>query len=313
MKKNTNTELKKLIKSLEFKSIDVNVIVDDTGASEEISNAHLILIKTGQVQGISILPTGSGLETLKNGLRDLPEHTRRSISYSVHLDICEGSPLNTATSHAIETDAYGKFNYSYFRLLIELFLASKGKRDQKLQAIEEEWSFQITYLQEFLGDLVVFTGVDSHRHFHTNPYLLTISKKLAQQYNLNLRIPREKIYFCGYRSLVSSQYLIGICKLLIINFFLRKEQGKGSRFLGVLYSGKMNVENIVSGLIKNLSKSSNQHPETFDVLFHPGRDIGLRVDFTKKRIFRKWYSHTDRDLENEEIKKLRGIIHKLGM
>ena len=312
MKKNTDAKLDQLSNVLKFKSINLNIIVDDTGASEEISKAHLILIKNAQVQGISVLPNGSGLETLKSGLRDIPERIRQSISYSIHLDICEGSPLNIANLNEIKTDTYGKFSYSYSGLLFELFFASNRRRNQKLRAIEKEWRFQITHLKEFFGDLVVFTGVDSHRHFHTNPYLLTISKKLAQEYNLNLRIPREKIYFSGYRSLISTPYLIGICKLLVINFFLRKEKRKNSRFLGVLHSGKMNVDNVLSGVIKNLTKSSSKHSETFDILFHPGRDIECRTDYTKKRMFRQWYSHIDRDIESEEIKNLRVLIDKLG-
>lgn len=313
MKESNDGKLNKLSKLLEFKSINLNIIVDDTGASEEISNAHLNLIKSAQVQGISVLPTGTGLDTLKHGLRDIPERTRKSISYSIHLDICEGSPLNIANLDAIETDECGKFSYSYSRLLIRLLFASNRKRYQTLRAIEEEWRFQISYLQEFFEGLIIFTGVNSHRHFHTNPFLLDISKKLAQEFNLNLRIPRERVYLPNCGSLFSKSYLIGICKTLIIKFFLRNEHGKETKFLGVLNSGKMNVNNVISGLLKNLSKSSNQHSETFEVLFHPGRDMGMRTDFTKKRMFRQWYSHTDRELEMEEIKRLRVVLDQLGI
>jgi predicted glycoside hydrolase/deacetylase ChbG (UPF0249 family) len=300
-------KISKLIKSKNLQ-IETRVIVDDTAATSDISNVHLELIKNAQINGCSILANGPALETVRQGLQNISFVNRTRVSYSIHLDICEGRPTMNSNVFPMKIDKFGNFNYSYFLLLFDLLLSTKSTKKQKLTAIENEWRNQISSIQNYFKDIIDFSGVDSHRHFHTNPFLLRISKDLAEEFGLNLRIPKEKYYLIKIREFFSKKYLIGISKLTLLNVFLRNESQEGNYFLGVLHSGDMTANKVISGILKIVSSSRDGESVVIDILFHPGRDLDSINDSSKKTIFRKWYSSHNRELELQEIMKLRAII-----
>ena len=307
--------LKKISRVIISKNIelDIRIIVDDTAATSAISLLHLELIKSSQIDGCSILPNGAGLETFKQGLKSIPDEERKKVSYSVHLDICEGIPTMNSQQNLVRTDKFGNFKYSFAMFFFELFFSTKHEREKKLKYIESEWRHQISYIQRYFAGVIEFSGVDSHRHFHTNPYLLKLARKLAQDFGLDLRIPKENFYLTNFRETFSISFLIGICKLTILNLFLRKEKWDGRFFLGVLHSGNMTASKTISGILEILSRRQDGDDVRIDVLFHPGRDIDVINDISKKLIFREWYSSFNRDRELQQIVILRNFMGKLDI
>ena len=316
MTKNIDREtLEKISREMISKNIklDIRIIVDDTAATSAISLSHLELIKSSQIEGCSILPNGTGLETFKQGLKSIPDEKRKRVSYSIHLDICEGIPTLNSQLNLVRTDKFGNFKYSFAMLFFELFFSKKHEREKKLKYIESEWRQQISYIQKYFEGIIEFSGVDSHRHFHTNPYLLKVARKLAQDFGLNLRIPKENFYFTNFREALSISFPIGICKLTILNLFLRKEKRDGKYFLGVLHSGNMTASKTIYGVLKIVSRRKDGDDVRVEVLFHPGRDIDVINDIRKNLIFREWYSSFNRDRELQQIVILQNFKEKLGI
>jgi len=316
MTKNIDREkLEKISRVIISKNIklDIRIIIDDTAATSAISLSHLELIRSSQIDGCSILPNGAGLETFKLGLKSIPDEKRKRVSYSIHLDICEGIPTLNSQLNLMRTDKFGNFEYSFAIFFFELFFSTKHVREKKLKYIESEWRHQISYIQNYFEGIIEFSGVDSHRHFHTNPYLKKVARNLARDFGLNLRIPKENFYLTNLREAFSISFLVGICKLTILNLFLRKEKRDGKYFLGVLHSGNMTASKTISGILKIVSRSKDGGDVRIDVLFHPGRDIDVINDIRKNLIFREWYSSFNRDRELEEIVILRNFKDKLGI
>jgi hypothetical protein len=316
MTKNIDREkLEKILKVVILKNIklDMRIIVDDTAATSVISLSHLELIKSSQIEGCSILPNGGGLETFKQGLKSIPVEKRKRVLYSIHLDICEGVPTLNSQLNLMRTDKFGNFKYSFVLFFFELFFSTKHVREKKLKFIESEWRNQISSIQKYFVGIIEFSGVDSHRHFHANPYLKKVARNLAKDFGLNLRIPKENFYLTNLREVFSMSFLVGICKLTILNLFLRKEKRDGRYFLGVLHSGNMTASKTISGILKIVSRSKDGDDVRIDVLFHPGRDIEVINDIRKNLIFREWYSSINRDRELQEIIILRNFKAKFGI
>ena len=130
---------------------------------------------------------------------------------------------------------------------------------------------------------------------------------------LLLRIPKENFYLTNFREAFSISFLIGTCKLTILNLFLRKEKRDGKYFLGVLQSGNMTASKTISGILKIVSRRKDGDDVRIDVLFHPGRDVDVINDIRKNLIFREWYSSFNRDRELQQIVILRNFKEKLGI
>lgn len=285
---------------------NIKIHVDDAGASETISKIYVDLIRNKQIQGCSVLATGTGLETFIAELRKLPISVRRKVSYSIHLDLCEGIPISKIVNSRLISKKTGKFQSGFIFLFIELILSNRNRRSRLISEITEEWRAQIEYLNSSFEKLIEFEGLDSHRHFHVMPYIFPVAKKLSEDYNLDLRLPIEKIHCEEFFSIFSIHFLTGLLKSVLIRMFLRREK-PCTNFIGVLYSGKMSVKNVITGIHK-ITQENNPQEVLTTVLFHPGQDIAYVDSINTGRLFKNWYSSVDRKKELQELIKLGHIL-----
>lgn len=285
---------------------NVKIHVDDAGASETISKIYADLIRNKQIQGCSVLATGTGLETFSAELRKLPISVRSKVSYSIHLDLCEGTPISKIVNSRLTSEKTGKFRGGFVFLYMKLVLSNRNRRNQLISEITEEWRAQIEYLNLSFEKLIEFEGLDSHRHFHVMPYIFPVAKKLSEDYNLDLRLPIEKIHYEEFFSMFSIHFLTGLLKSFLIRIFLRREK-PCTNFIGVLYSGKMSVKNVITGLHKITQENKPQEILT-TVLFHPGQDIAYVDRLNTGRLFKNWYSSVDRKNELQELIKLNNML-----
>lgn len=231
-----------------MKKIIINA--DDFGYSKETNEAIKLGYETGIITSTSLIANLDGFE---NAVREvLPQIPQINVGF--HFNIIEGKSL---TNQPMLCDKNGFFNNNYFQLML------KSQNKEFLNQVEIEFKAQIEKILQHCK----ISHIDSHVHTGSIPNIHKLITKLTKEYNIkHIRTPYEKPYIVLNKSF-NIQFLINILKNILLNTFSlinKKEINTNNYFIGVLYTGMMNEQTIISGL-KRIKKENS----LTEIIFHP--------------------------------------------
>jgi predicted glycoside hydrolase/deacetylase ChbG (UPF0249 family) len=161
------------------------VNADDLGADEARNAGIFDAVEAGAVTAVSILVNGPAFP---DALRRIAATACSDISFGIHLNLTEGTPLTPVPARLKDRD--GRFpgkKEAHRRLLI------MGNRDLE-DAIGREFAAQIGALRD-AG--VPIDHLDGHQHIHIFPAVIESSVRAAGEFGIPwIRIPEEPMPDC---------------------------------------------------------------------------------------------------------------------
>ena len=253
---------------------------DDFG----MSSANNVAVKDGYEYGIlkstSLTANGEAFdEAVKQIIPACSE-----LGVGVHLNVIEGHALVDEQREL--TDANGKFNNSYGKLILKSY--SYGNNEFMSQ-LEKEFRAQIERISE-AG--VKITHIDSHVHTHAIPPIFDLVCRLAKEYHINqIRTQHEKFYMVPDILIhLSPKYLVNLIKIGLLDIFTFQNRRTAEKYglntndylIGVGYTSMMNSLTVGCGL----SALQDRKRITAEALIHPCRYEDGKIDnhFTEYRI-----------------------------
>lgn len=242
---------------------------DDFGLFPVQSRRIVECCEHGVVNGISVIPNSPYLDECMK----LIEPLREQLKISIHLNFMEGKSCCPIDQVSLLVDEKGVFNISFLKLLLISFLPVHKQYEKQLS---KEICAQIHAVLPYLSGKSL--RIDSHSHYHMIPVVfdalmnVILEQKLPVSY---IRIPREhiQIYLRCKKNLTGFRP-VNLLKMFILNTLSRWNLSKyrgfeagleHSAFIGVLYSGRMCIQNIQA--LRPEAERLNQNVE---ILAHPG-------------------------------------------
>lgn len=253
-----------------------NLIVeaDELGLTESFNQGILQAYKEGILQSACLRTNGSAFYNAINYV--IPECP--DLGIGIHLNLVEGfGDAKYIPNHSSLYDISGKYKINFASLL-----ARCSANDKKLlDEIRQDYRVQI---EKALESGVTLDHINSHQHSHIIPKIFRIVCELAIEYGIPyVRLPKEIYYGSGKISrYTSTWYHLNLIKLMMVNLFSKKNQATAvavgvntnDYFLGVTYTGHMNVSTVENGL----AKLSKLNPAVVEVLLHPCRFLPGKHD-----------------------------------
>jgi hopanoid biosynthesis associated protein HpnK len=230
------------------------VNADDMGLTVGQNTAILRAHRQGIVTSTSLLANGQAFDDAVVQLQELHE-----LSVGVHLTLLEGAPVLSPSEVPNLVDPEGRFELSYRPLLVRL-----AADPSMLAQIEAEWKAQI--LRAVDAGLVP-SHMDSHKHLHIFPSLLSVAIRLAQTFGIrNVRLPLEWPPFgvgkhprrLGPWAILSGLTCLARPRLQAAGLHTP------DHFLGLLYSGQWSAPALAAA-VERLSSG------TTELMCHPGQ------------------------------------------
>ncbi len=261
-----------------MKKIIINA--DDFGYSKGNNEAIKSGIEAGIITSTSMMANMPGFEHAINEI--IPSIPKIDIGF--HFNIMEGKSLTN--SHLL-CDNSGNFNCSYQKLIY------CSKQRSFINELEKEFREQIEKILKFHN----ITHIDSHMHTHAIPEIFNLSTNLAKEYGIKYIRTQKEIPYIVKNKIMNTKFPINIVKNILLNTFtlinnkqiIKTEIKTNNYFIGVLYTGYMDEEAIISGL-KRISKENS----ITEVIFHPY----ISNDENKKNNYREYLI-----TQNGEIKQ----------
>ena len=234
---------------MQMKKIIINA--DDFGYSKDNNEA----IKQGYLSGII---TSTSLMANMEGFEDavfniLPSCKELDIGF--HFNIIEGKSL---TNQSLLCSTNGIFNRSY------LYLIANATKKNFLSQVETEFRAQIEKVLKYCK----ITHIDSHVHTHAIPEIFNLTVKLAKEYNIKYIRTQKELPYIVWKNSFNTKFPINILKNILLNTFtFQNKKTKiltNDYFIGVLYTGMMSEETILTGL-KKIKKDGT----LTEIIFHP--------------------------------------------
>lgn len=246
---------------------------DDYGLFPAQSQRILDCHRMGGLNGISVIPNGPFFAQCMDMLAPYQEE----IQIAVHLNFMEGKSICAREDADLLVDEEGNFNVSFGKLLLRSVLSGRERYRSQLR---KEISAQIHAVLPYISGKPL--RIDSHAHYHMIPVVfdalmdVILEQALPVSY---IRIPREdiKIYRRCKRKLVGFRP-VNLLKTLILNCLSKRNLSKyrdftarleQSVFMGVMYSGRMCIQNI-QALRPEAELLAERLHQNIEILAHPG-------------------------------------------
>lgn len=156
------------------------VNTDDLGADSARNEGIFEAIDAGVVTSASILPNGPALEDALQRIRSSPHW---NVSFGVHINLSEGSPLSGPWRFLIGENGLFRGKAETRRLLMQ-----PGNRELE-ETIEREIAAQIKVL---LKSGVVIRHLDGHQHVHVFPAVRRAVLRAAEGFHIPwVRFPED--------------------------------------------------------------------------------------------------------------------------
>jgi len=247
---------------------------DELGLTESFNQGILQAHKEGILQSACLRTNGSAFYNAVNYV--IPECTNLGIG--LHLNLVEGfgDPKYIPNRSSIYNIS-GEYKNNFLSLL-----ARCQANDKKLlHEIKQDYRIQI---EKALEAGVTLDHVNSHQHSHIIPKIFHIVCELAIEYNIPyVRLPKEIYYRSGgFPRYTSTWYLLNLVKLTMVNLFSKRNKATAlttgvntnDYFIGVTYTGHMNLSTVENGL----AKLDKLNPEVVEMLLHPCRFLPRKRD-----------------------------------
>lgn len=238
---------------MEFTPTNLKIIADDLGLAVPVNRGIFDLMKSGHVDGASLMANGEAFDDAIEITKMLPQ-----ANIGIHLVLVEEKSL---------TGIKLPKNHKEFFIKYIFGLINKKK-------IEAEFCAQIQKILH-VGIKPVF--INSHQHLHLLPGIMDIVIKIAKENNIEyIRLVNELIRDEGkiFRKL----------QLLFLNFLsslAKKKLEKHGLKYNDFFVGFINAGNLDKKDLQKAQELKNKHPdEIIELGCHPGfEDDQLRVKY----------------------------------
>jgi len=245
---------------------------DDFGLFLAQSQEILDCYRNGCLNGISIMPNSPYLKECMDLL-----DKNNNIKIAIHLNFMEGKCLSSPSKVSLLVDEKGTFSSSFGKLLFHSFLPGKARYRKQLK---EEIFLQIKTASSYLKNRPL--RIDGHAHYHMIPIIFDTLIEVLREENMEveyIRIPCEnlKLYLHNYKNLDKIS-CVNIVKVITLNILAARNLWKHRKylssmrnqlFIGVMFSGNMNLKN-VQMLLSDAIKISSKGKYGIEILAHPG-------------------------------------------
>ena len=274
---------------------------DDYGVSKTSNDRIEKCLKNGVLNKISVLPNGE-IDNFKERL------SGENVKLALHINLVEGAPLSSKDEVDMLVSNEGFFKYSF----IGLFFRSLSKDKKQLEEqIYVELKRQIAFWKKKMGENTPLL-LDSHQHTHMIPLIFRTLMRVIKDEKINveyIRIPAEPIIpYIKSPSLYFSFSIVGIIKQWLLKFLnlvnrreLRKSNFNSTKFLGILFSGKLDEEKL-----KRLLPHYQKYNRDIEIAFHPGYlENGEALIDGCRPSFKKFYYSNRRKKEYDALINLK--------
>ncbi len=267
---------------------------DDLGLSRSFNAGIHRAAAHGVVTSACVLVNGAAFDEAVDEV--VPQHP--TLGLGVHLNIVDGSTTRPSVPRSSPlVDGGGRYRMSFPALLLR-------QRDQRLLAeIEADYRHQI---ETALARLPRVDHLNSHRHSHAVPALFEIVCRLAGEYDIPyVRILRERFAMTGsLASHVNAWYAANLVKVGLLNELsptnAKTAKRLGTRtndwFVGVAYTGRMDVSRILCGL-----RALPDDVGVVELLSHPGPFSGDPTERFPDAAARAYATDPGRALELDAV------------
>ncbi len=258
------------------------ITADDLGIDKETNTAIEDCFRSGVVTSSCIISVGNAFDDAVEKILN----KNLDLEIGVHIDIIEGKALTKAGKSSL-TDENGFFNNSFLEIILKSF------NKKFLEDVENEINAQI---EKVLSAGIKPAYINSHVHTHSIPNLFKLFCKSAEKYSIPyIRMQNEIPYItAGVKRHLSMHYCLNIVKNVLLNIFslinrreIKKHNLKTNQyFLGVLYTGQMDEQTIISGIEKVPDNSLTE------IICHPS------INPEKPQHYKEYESLTGGKLKN---------------
>jgi len=282
----------------------IYICADDYGLCKQ-SDTHIAeCVKLGSLNKISMfVNTDRESDT---GIFENPD-----VFPSLHLNLVEGKSIADPEKIPLLADGDGSFIHSFGGLL-KLHFSPKRKEFEKQLSCEIQSQLKI-WLNLLPKDKPLM--IDSHQHVHMIPSVFSSLVKALEEEGVKadyIRIPSEPLLpYITAPSLYFSYSCVNLLKQWLLKLLflvdkkhLKKSGAKTALFMGILFSGKMDLKRVNKILGKYKALASKKCADA-EILFHPGY---LKSDYTLssavREDFKGFYFSDNRQLEYDSVMKL---------
>ncbi len=284
---------------------------DDYGLFPEQSRHIIDCYHGGALNGISIMPNSPHLAACMDEIKDIKD----KLLVTVHLNFVEGKPLIGSKAARLTNEA-GNFDIGFLKLLVISYIPVLRLFYQK--ELEAEIRQQLAVCEKYMNNKEF--RIDGHVHYHMIPVVFDALMNVLRSENYKvsyIRFPREEIgvYIKAFGK-VKDIKPINVVKSIILNVLsarnakkydeeLRRMGVKSKFFMGVMLSGHMFYENVMTCLPYAGDVLADRGESEMELLFHPG-DVTVPEDIeclTSKDDY-EFLTSDNRKKEAEALKKL---------
>ena len=276
---------------------------DDYGLNPASSQRIEKCIDEGALNKVSVFPNIEkvDLQTLL---------ANRNLCVSLHLNLVEGKCVANAKDIPLLALEDGSFKHTFTGLFKLWVLGEKAFEEQLYTEIRA----QVRLYKNMLPEGVPFC-IDSHQHTHMIPAVFKVVLRVLNDEKIEvdyMRIPAEPLLpFIATPSLYLTFSPVNLIKQWLLDFLwlINKRTAKRAgiptaSFLGILFSGKMDLER-VKKILPKYEKLAEKRGMDIEVLFHPGFLKSGEANFNNQNIvFESFYVSENRQCEFETVMKI---------
>lgn len=249
----------------------IRIHADDLGLSKGITRSIMEVCAKGRLDSVSLAANGAAFDYAVQQLRKNPQ-----LKMSVHLNLCDGQALSDAEEIPLLVNNEGYFCHSFQSLWIAHYIYRRSRKKALESQVTLEMTRQIVRVKEEL-DLDEIS-IDSHRHYHMIPWVFQCLLRLSEPLGIRfVRLPYEPLVWAdSWLKNLKVMLSVNPLKRRLLNYLSDTYKSRleqldicyNSYFVGVKFSGKMDMSVVKNALLKSSHLNSKGLPE---VLFHPGR------------------------------------------
>jgi predicted glycoside hydrolase/deacetylase ChbG (UPF0249 family) len=275
-----------------------NLIVnaDDFGISPLVNASIWKLVESEIVNGVSVIPNGYAIDDAIQRISMAP-----NLRVSLHLNICEATPLNEKDDVDLIIDGQGFLNLTPKRFYKLYFASSRTRRTALLQQIEREFRTQIAFYLDSVKQRNLI--IDSHLHMHLLPQIQEVIYRLQNDFVIS---SVRRVFEPSYRNCRSASDFVGLAKRIFLNWCSNRSQvwnveSNSEITFGIFDSLNLRTDNIHQ-LAESILKINDD--KSIDLICHPGQSDYSETYWNNRQDFRKVYVCESRKEEAAAIRNL---------
>ena len=148
---------------------------DDCGSNREVDTAISRYIEMRKITSTTVMANMDDFE----GAVQMYDKFRGNISFGVHLNLTQGSPL-LYSQELLDKEYYKEYEGG------ALFNVNHMRQKIATHSVQQEFEKELcAQIEKVLDSGIKISHIDSHHHIHTSLLLIRLMPKLSKRYGIN--------------------------------------------------------------------------------------------------------------------------------